>query len=181
MFKLVRHNQPQAWNFQKQPVAITRLMDTEFQWQACIATCSRLPSWLIYEFTSLSLKFSLSEESFQSQVHNTISETRIRWDEITTQASHPPCTNWCSHVWATPQKHLSIENVLGTAPAASHSWQVTPVKQDQQHFMADISLPLKKEEHPYAKLLADPIRYSSHPGWLESHVPMCKPEWLFHL
>lgn len=29
--------------------------------------------------------------------------------------------------------------------------------------MADISLPLKKEEHPYAKLLADPIRYSSHP------------------
>lgn len=29
--------------------------------------------------------------------------------------------------------------------------------------MADTSLPLKKEEHPYAKLLADPIRYSSHP------------------
>lgn len=35
MFKLVRHNQPQAWNFQKQPVVITELMDTEFQWQAC--------------------------------------------------------------------------------------------------------------------------------------------------
>lgn len=27
--------------------------------------------------------------------------------------------------------------------------------------MADTSLPLKKEEHPYAKLLADPIRHSS--------------------
>lgn len=30
--------------------------------------------------------------------------------------------------------------------------------------MADTSLPLKKEEHPYAKLLADPIRYSSRSG-----------------
>lgn len=135
MFKLVRHNQPQACNFQKQPVAIPHLMGTEFQWQACFG----LPSWLVYQFTSLSLKFSLSEDSFQFQVHSTVSKTRISGTRLLHKAhttlhqlmltceSHPTgtpfhrkCSQCCTH-----STTLLTSHPMGTGPATFHGWYIT--------------------------------------------------------
>lgn len=141
MLKLVRHNQPQAWNFQKQPVATPCLIDTGFQWQAChcAISCCRLPSWLVYEFTSLSLKFSLSEDSFQFQVHNTISKTRVSGMRSLHKAlTHPApagahlcepphrntfhrkCSGYCTNSITPLTSHP-----MGTGPATFYGWYLT--------------------------------------------------------
>lgn len=175
MFKLVRHNQPQACNFQKQPVAIPHLMGTEFQWQACFG----LPSWLVYQFTSLSLKFSLSEDSFQFQVHSTVSKTRISGMRLLHKAhTHPAPAD--AHLWEPPHRNTFPQKVFSVLHPQHH----TPDKPPHGNRASNISWLIHHCLSKRRNILMPSCWLTpsgTHYKWLESHLPMCKPESLFHL
>lgn len=152
-------------------------MDTEFQWQVCsyMLQAAFMISLWIYQFVC---KFSLSEDNFQFQVHNTISKMRISG----MRSLHKPCTHpapavltCVSHPTETPFHRKcswyctnSITLLTSGNRASNTLWLIHDCLSKRRNILV-------------SSCWLTPSGTHHTPGWMESHSPLCKPEWLFHL